>query len=146
MYWFFYSWFQHNVVPLHVASRHGQADSLKTLVEAGANLSAITKVSFFYTIPKLLLFQNKEKDCTSYAENIGLFEVNPTGFPLDVYDDIPWNSLFFFIDPPPWKSTFFPQVLVRTLWNSNYFYLNMVPCTVMPAKDMSVNSRVSTGP
>ena len=36
---------QHKVVPLHVASRHGQAESVKTLVEAGADLNLTTKVN-----------------------------------------------------------------------------------------------------
>jgi len=49
-----YTHFQHNVVPLHVASRHGQLQSISTLVKAGADLSSATKVGFILVFHQAL--------------------------------------------------------------------------------------------
>jgi len=51
-----YTHFQHNIVPLHVASRHGQLQSISTLVKAGADLGSATKVGF------ILVFHQAQDD------------------------------------------------------------------------------------
>lgn len=51
---YFLLFFQYNVVPLHVAARHGRIVSISVLIDAGANLGAATTVCIFIVLTLVL--------------------------------------------------------------------------------------------